>query len=60
MVIHSGRTSFGQIRWKWSSWRKKAEAYNTKNTVPTVKNGGGSIIFWRCFSGSGTVNLIKA
>lgn len=28
MVMHSGCTSFGQIRWKWSSWRKKAEAYN--------------------------------
>ena len=29
-------------------WRKKGEAYNPKNTVPTVKHGGGSInVFFR-------------
>ena len=26
-------------------WRKKGEAYNPKNTVPTVKHGGGSIMW---------------
>ena len=26
-------------------WRKKGEAYNPKNTVPTVKHGGGNIMF---------------
>ncbi|KAI4898947.1 hypothetical protein NFI96_010901, partial [Prochilodus magdalenae] len=31
-------------------WRKKNAAYDPKNTVPTVKHGGGSIMFWGCFS----------
>ena len=39
-------------------WRKKGEAYNPKNTVPTVKRGG-SIMLWGCFSASGTGNLVK-
>ena len=40
-------------------WRKKGEAYNPKNTVPTVKHGGGNIMLWGCFSSQGTGNLVK-
>ncbi|MCJ8744951.1 hypothetical protein PDJAM_G00124650 [Pangasius djambal] len=35
-------------------WRKKNAAYDPRNTVPTVKHGGGSIMFWGCFSAKGT------
>ena len=40
-------------------WRKKGESYKPKNTVPTVKHGGGNIMLWGCFSSSGTGNLVN-
>ncbi|KAK3522379.1 hypothetical protein QTP86_007959 [Hemibagrus guttatus] len=39
-------------------WRKKGEAFNPKNTIPTVKHGGGNLMFWGCFSAGGPGNLI--
>ena len=38
-------------------WKKKNEAYVEKNTLPTVKHGGGSLMFWGYFASSGTGNL---
>ncbi|CDQ98778.1 unnamed protein product [Oncorhynchus mykiss] len=38
-------------------WRKKKDEYNPKNTIPTVKHGGGNIIIWGCFSAKGTGRL---
>lgn len=35
-------------------WRTKGTAYDLKNTIPTVKHGGGSIMVWGCFSANGT------
>uniref|UniRef100_A0A3B4UQ54 Tc1-like transposase DDE domain-containing protein n=1 Tax=Seriola dumerili TaxID=41447 RepID=A0A3B4UQ54_SERDU len=39
-------------------WRRKGEAFNPKNTIPTVKHGGGNIMLWGCFSANAPGSLI--
>ncbi len=38
-------------------WRRKNAELHPKNTIPTVKHGGGNIMLWGCFSG--TTDLCK-
>ena len=40
-------------------WRKKGEAWKPKNTIPTVKHVGGSIMLWGSFVAGGTGALPK-
>lgn len=40
-------------------WRGVNKAYDERNTIPTVKHGGGSLMFWGCVSYKGTGNLVK-
>ena len=36
------------------AWRMKKCEYNKKNTIPTVKHGGGNIMIWGCFHAEDT------
>ena len=40
-------------------WRRKGDSCKLKNTIPTVKHGGCSSTFWRCFAAGGTGALHK-
>jgi hypothetical protein len=40
-------------------WRKKGEACKSKNIIPTIKHGGGSIMLLGCFAAGGTGELHK-
>ena len=48
--------------WSWWNflihvWRKGNAEYNPKNTIPTVKHGGGNLMLWGCFSAKRTGRL---
>ncbi|GFX95448.1 transposable element Tc1 transposase [Trichonephila clavipes] len=34
-------------------WRKPCTAFHTKNVLPTVKHGGGSVTIWGCMASKG-------
>ncbi|KAK3535081.1 hypothetical protein QTP70_003026 [Hemibagrus guttatus] len=40
-------------------WRKPDTAHHLANIIPTVKNGGSSIMLWGCFSTAGTGRLVR-
>lgn len=41
-------------------WRSECEGFTPKNTAPTVKHGGGTMMLWGCFvvSGTGTLHSV--
>jgi hypothetical protein len=40
-------------------WRKPNSFHHPKNTIPTVKHDGRSILLWGCFPSAGTGKLVR-
>ena len=50
--------------WIWtdgirSSWRKPNSPLSARDFTPTVKYGGGKLLFWGCFCARGVGELVK-
>ena len=40
-------------------WRKLNSSHHPEDTIPTVKQGGGIIMLWGCYSSAGTGKLVR-
>lgn len=40
------------------AWMEKTAEWNAKDTIPTMKHGGGNTMLWDCFSANGTGRLM--
>ncbi|CAG7721247.1 unnamed protein product [Allacma fusca] len=57
--IHKGGNSCRTARRKPKRkvWRKPGEALKPRNLLPSVKYGGGNVVFWGCMTASGPSQL---
>lgn len=59
-IIFSDETKinlFGRDGKKQIVWRKPNTEHNVRNTCPTIKHGGGSVMLWGCIATNGTGNI---
>lgn len=47
------------LKGKCYVWWQPNTSRHPKNTIPTVKHGGGSIMLWGCFAALGTGKLVR-
>src|SRR4029434_11134082 len=40
-------------------WRRQKDSHTEKIPIPNVKNGGGSLMLWGCFSSKGPGHLVR-
>ena len=58
-----GRQFYRLMKRNWNCldqqyvWCEKGQAYDQKNTKPSIKHRGGSLMMWGCFSAAGNGNL---
>ena len=60
-VIWSDETKiklFGNKHQRWF-WRSQKHSHIEKTPIPNVKYGGGSLMFWGCFSSKGPGHLVR-
>lgn len=61
-MIYFGRKYYDQFKkifiWPYV-WRKSGATHLSKNTVPIVKYGGGSLMFWDGFTAKSPGHLVK-
>ena len=50
--------SFCQVQHRYV-WRRNRDGYKEKHLIPTVKYGGGSVMFWGCFNSIGPGALVR-
>eukprot|EP00733_Pompholyxophrys_punicea_P000617 Pompholyxophrys_punicea_v1_NODE_191_length_2874_cov_15.987230.p2 type:complete len:210 gc:universal NODE_191_length_2874_cov_15.987230:1957-1328(-) len=60
-VLFSDEKKFMLFRNDGRVWvrRRQGEAYDPRCVRPTVKHGGGSLMFWACFSAQGPGNIVR-
>lgn len=51
------KLNFFSLNEKRYVWQRANTAFQHKNLIPSVKNGGGSIMVWACFAPSGPGRL---
>src|SRR4029434_8004939 len=60
-VIWSDETKiklFGNKHQRWV-WRRQKDSHTEKTPIPNVKNGGGSLMLWGCFSSKDPGHLVR-
>ena len=59
LLSNKTKTDLFGLNIKCYVWHIPNTAHRPKNTTPTVKHGGGSLMLWGCFSSAETGALVR-